>query len=174
MGSNDVPLNDITGPLTDRQHEVLSRIALGEDHASIATRFKVGRAAISQDVRRIVIKTESRSTAHAVATYSEEATLRRLASELPSYATPGDAYDALISEALSLSPNDSGINPVHSAALYARSIVLYRTGLEIMAALFPEKVDPAEVLPHVAHILTVQADAVRPENYGPARVPASA
>lgn len=82
MGMNDVPLNDITGPLTDRQKSVLARVALGEEHASIAADFKVGRAAISQDVRRIVIKMRALNTNHVLALYAREMTLRAAAAEV--------------------------------------------------------------------------------------------
>jgi DNA-binding CsgD family transcriptional regulator len=81
MGNHDVPLNDITGPLTDRQHDVLKRVAIGEEHASIAADHKVGRAAISQDMRRVVIKMGALNTNHALALHAQGETLRRVAEE---------------------------------------------------------------------------------------------
>lgn len=82
MGNHDVPLNDITGPLTDRQRDVLKRVAVGEEHASIAADHKVGRAAISQDMRRVVIKMGAFNTNHALALYAREQTLRAVAAEI--------------------------------------------------------------------------------------------
>ena len=82
MGNHDVPLNDITGPLTDRQHDVLNRVAVGEEHASIAADHKVGRAAISQDMRRVVIKMRALNTNHALALHSREQTLRTVSEEI--------------------------------------------------------------------------------------------
>lgn len=82
MRTYDVPLNDITGPLTDRQKDVLARVALGEEHASIAADYGVGRAAISQDVRRVVIKMRALNTNHALALHAREVTLRAVAEEI--------------------------------------------------------------------------------------------
>ena len=107
MENHDVPLNDISGPLTDRQIDVMNRISAGEEHASIARDYSVGRTTISQEPRRVVIKLGARNTFHAVAMLERARTLRAVADRLDAALTGADIDEltaALRAEATEILP----------------------------------------------------------------------
>ena len=84
--------NQKTGPLTERQRQILLALTLGEMHAQIARRISeenervgghpISRTTVSQDVRYATLKMGAKTSREAVAKYATAAAYDRAAKML--------------------------------------------------------------------------------------------
>jgi DNA-binding NarL/FixJ family response regulator len=97
MEPTPAPLTHTTGPLTDRQHDVIRSVIKGEQHVTIAARYGFVRVTIAQEARRIVAKLGAPNMTAAVAQYTRAQTLKEVADRLDA-ATTGALIDELTAD----------------------------------------------------------------------------